>query len=202
MKSLSLSLIVSMIVVLGCKEPISDESQTKKAVSIDSLFQAYYQFKLRINPIEATKAGENKYNDYVANFISDDYQQDLITNYSQFLEVLESIDSTMVSPSQWMSMQVMEWDCKIKLEGLTNELVTIASPIYDLPNFELMPVLQIQSLHLYFAQLAGGASVQPFKTVQDYDNWLSRIDDYLAFLDTCMVKMKEGMTTGVFCQRH
>jgi len=60
-----------------------------------------------------------------------------------------------------------------------------------------MPLLQIQSLHLYVAQLAGGYSVQPFKTVEDYDNWLSRLEDYMQFLDTCILKMKEGVAKGV-----
>ncbi|MEH6515024.1 MAG: DUF885 domain-containing protein, partial [Maribacter arcticus] len=46
-------------------------------------------------------------------------------------------------------------------------------------------------------QLAGGTSVQPFNTVEDYTNWLSRLDDYLSFLDTSIVKMKLGMAKGV-----
>ena len=51
--------------------------------SVDSLFSAYYDFKLRINPIEATKAGENQYNDRVANYVSDEYQEDLKENYTR-----------------------------------------------------------------------------------------------------------------------
>jgi uncharacterized protein (DUF885 family) len=76
-------------------------------------------------------------------------------------------------------------------------MVTMASPIYNLPSFELMPLIQVQSLHLYVAQLAAGGSVQPFETAADYDNWLKRVDDYLLFLDTAMVKMKEGMAQNV-----
>lgn len=167
------------------------------ALAVDSLFRAYYDFKLRINPIEATKAGENKYNDQVANYISDAYQQDLIENYTSFLDIINRYDSTMVSPSQWMSLRVMQWDCNIKKEGLSNKLVTIASPMYDLPTFELMPLAQITSLQLYFAQLAAGQSVQPFNTVKDYENWLKRVDDYLVFLDTCILKMEEGISKGV-----
>ncbi len=114
-----------------------------------------------------------------------------------FLNELAKYDSSMVTPSQRMSMAVMEWDCNIKLEGLRNPIVTIASPMYDMPSFELFPLSQIQSLHLYFSQLAGGKSLQPFRTVQDYDNWLKRIDAYLPFLDTCMVKMKTGIAKGI-----
>jgi len=195
MKSIHL-LIAILFIIISCTEKNSNKNaETLKP--IDSLFKDYYEFKKRINPIEATKAGYNQYNDQVANYISTNYRQDLIENYTRFLNELSNYDSTQVTPSQWMSMRVMAWDCKIKREGLTNKIVTVASPLYDLPNFELMPLIQIQSLHLYFSQLAGGKSVQPFNTVADYDNWLKRVDAYLPFLDTCIVKMKKGITTGV-----
>jgi uncharacterized protein (DUF885 family) len=200
MKNIYLSCFVVLIALIGCQDSVPLD-KTASIASADSLFRAYYEFKLGINPIEATKLGENEYNDRVGNYISDDFQLDLIKNYNHFLNALSEYDSTEVTASQWMSMQVMKWDCTIKLEGLNNTLVTMASPMYDLPSFELMPLIQIQSLHLYFSQLAGGQSVQPFDTVKDYDNWLSRIHDYLPFLDTCIDNMKEGMEKGIVLPR-
>jgi len=194
MKSIHLLLVI-VFIISSCTEKKSNEQIAR--MPVDSLFKEYYEFKKRINPIEATKAGYNQYNDQLANYISTDYRLDLIENYTRFLNELSAYDSTQVTPSQWMSMRVMAWDCKIKREGLTNKMVTVASPLYDLPNFELMPLIQIQSLHLYFSQLAGGKSVQPFNTVADYDNWLKRVDAYLPFLDTCIVKMKKGIASGV-----
>ncbi len=186
--------LLLMTALLACSDGKKHESVTKP---IDSLFKEYYDFKKRINPIEATKAGYSDYNDQVANYISAPYREDLITNYRRYLDELTKYDSTQVTPSQWMSMGVMKWDCNIKLEGLTNPLVTIASPMYDMPNFELMPLIQIQSLHLYFSQLAGGRSLQPFQTVDDYNRWLRRVDAFLPFLDTAVVKMQQGMAQGI-----
>lgn len=196
MKLLSSVLIVLLTLFVACKEQ-KPSPKPDASFSLDSLFQTYYQFKLRINPIEASKGGEYKYNDHIANYISDPYQEDLKTNYNQFLETSKQYDSTKVSSEQWMSLKVLQWDCNIKLEGLNNKMVTIASPIYDMPTFELMPLAQISSLQLYVAQLAAGKSVQPFHTVMDYDNWLKRVDDYLVFLDTSMVKMRDGMSKAV-----
>lgn len=189
-----LSLLITLFLFNSCSEK---KPLTQAVKPIDSLFREYYAFKKRINPIEATKAGETQYNDRVANFISKPYQKDLIENYNRFLAELAKYDSSMVTPSQQLSMGVMAWDCQLKLEGLTNPLVTIASPMFDMPNFELMPLLQIQSLHLYFSQLAGGKSLQPFQTVTDYENWLKRIDDFLPFLDTAVAKMRVGMSQGI-----
>ncbi len=195
MKFIQLIIITSLFFVTACQERKAEESRIEKP--IDSLFKDYYTFKKRINPLEATKAGFNEYNDQLANYISTPYKKDLINNYTQFLNQLKKYDSTMVTPSQWMSMRVMAWDCAIKREGLTNAIATIASPMFDMPTFELFPLMQIQSLHLYFSQLASGNSLQPFHTIKDYDNWLKRVDAYLPFLDTCMARMNLGIARGV-----
>jgi uncharacterized protein (DUF885 family) len=192
------SLIIIMLTLLGygCKDQTSIENKSE-VISIASIFDNYYKFKDRINPIEATKGGNYEYNNFIANYISDSYQKDLKENYTHFLNVLNEYDSKDLSEADLLSMKVMKWDCEVKLEGLNNAIVTIASPIYNLPSFELMPLFQIQSLHLYVAQLAAGGSVQPFNTVEDYDNWLKRVDDYISFLDTSISMMKEGMSKNI-----
>ena len=195
MKSV-LYLFIACYLFISCtgKKSATPQAAVKP---IDSLFHEYTEFKKRINPLEATKAGFNQYNDQVANYISAPYIRDLKDSYTQFLNEIENYDSTQLTPSQWMSLRVMKWDCNIKREGLGNPIATIASPMYDMPTFELFPLLQIQSLHLYFATLATGTGLQPFRTVEDYDAWLRRVDAYLPFLDTCLVKMDQGIAGNV-----
>jgi uncharacterized protein (DUF885 family) len=191
-----LLLLLVALIFNSCKET-EKKDLNKEPRPIAEVFGEFYEFKKGINPIEATKAGYSQYNDTIANYISDDYIFHLKDRYIYFLEELDKYDSTKVSAADWMSLRVMKWDCSVKLQGVMNPIVTMASPIYDLPSFELMPLFQIQSLHLYVAQLAGGTSVQPFNTVEDYTNWLRRLDDYLSFLDTSIAKMKLGMAKGV-----
>ena len=192
----TLLLLLFVAVISSCKES-SKQEQLTTAKPIAEVFTEFYEFKKSINPIEATKAGFSEYNDTIANYISDDYILHLKDRYTYFLDQLSKYDSTQVSAEDYMSMRVMKWDCNVKLEGVMNPMVTVASPIYDLPSFELMPLFQIQSLHLYVAQLGGGTSVQPFKSIEDYNNWLSRLEDYLVLLDTSIEKMKRGMDKGV-----
>ena len=192
----TLLLLLFVAVISSCKES-SKQEQLTTAKPIAEVFTEFYEFKKSINPIEATKAGFSEYNDTIANYISDDYILHLKDRYTYFLDQLSKYESTQVSAEDYMSMRVMEWDCNVKLEGVMNPMVTVASPIYDLPSFELMPLFQIQSLHLYVAQLGGGTSVQPFKSIEDYNNWLSRLEDYLVLLDTSIEKMKRGMDKGV-----
>lgn len=194
MKSL-LILFIASLFFISCNNKSTTQQATVKP--IDSLFREYTVFKKRINPLEATKAGFNQYNHQVANYVSAPYINDLKDSYTQYLKEIDLYDSAQLTPSQWMSLRVMKWDCNIKLEGLNNDIATIASPMYDMPTFELFPLLQIQSLHLYFATLASGTGLQPFKTVQDYDTWLRRVDAYLPFLDTCIVKMNQGIAKKI-----
>ncbi|MDO1498939.1 DUF885 family protein [Winogradskyella maritima] len=48
-------------------------------------------------------------------------------------------------------------------------------------------------MNLMMGQLAGGTSAQPFNTVEDYTNWLKRLDDYVVWLDTAKTRMQKGI---------
>ena len=195
MKLKQLYIFLTLIVCSCDLEYQKEINSTETAIS--TIFEDYYKFKSRINPIEATKGGNYEYNDYIANYISDDYQRDLIKEYEYFLTRLNELDVASLSSADKLSMEVMKWDCMIKLEGLQNPIVVVTSPMYNLPSFELTPLTQIQSLHLYVAQLASGGSVHPFNSTKDYEDWLKRLDDYIAFLDTSIANMKEGMAKGI-----
>ncbi|MDT0540448.1 DUF885 domain-containing protein [Croceitalea sp. P059] len=190
------SVIICLVCLVGCKNS-NKNSEIAETENLDSLFADYQTFKLEINPIEATKAGYAIYNDTIADYISDHYQAYLLRQYNDFLNRIKKVDTSSLNETQKIALGVMEWDCDIKKEGLLTPLTIITSPIYNLPTLELFPLGQIQSLHLYVAQLAGGASVHPFKTPKDYDDWLDRIEDYLEFLDTSINKMKEGVQSDI-----
>ncbi|NJB72602.1 uncharacterized protein (DUF885 family) [Saonia flava] len=193
---LRLLLLTLIVLILSCKE---EKSTTKEDATIvlDSLFEAFHKFKLEINPLEATRAGDSSYNDYLPNYISDAHQQKLLEKYTQFLSRIDDLDQAQLSQSQLMSLKAMKWDCEIKKEGLTNNLVTIASPMFDLPNFELMPINQIFSFHLEMGLLGSGNGAQPFKTFEDYKNWLKRLKDYIEWMETAIVNMEEGIEKEV-----
>jgi len=189
-KHLCLGIFLVFICIQGCKEK---ETISENVEDISTLFEDYQDFKLRINPIEATKAGYSAYNDTIADYVSTAYQNQLLEEYSQFLSRIQQIDTSALRETQRLALEVMQWDCAMKKEGLQQPLAVVTSPIYNLPTLEIFPLGQIQSLHLYVAQLAGGTSVHPFETVKDYEDWLKRIEDYLTFLDTSISNMKEGL---------
>ncbi|MFT6882628.1 MAG: hypothetical protein ACJAVY_001426 [Marinoscillum sp.] len=171
-----LSILVLALLCMCCSTP-------KPQVEIADLFDRYYEESLLFNPINATYAGDNRYNDLLPNFFSQEYIADLKDFYNRYKTELLTYDRATLSSTDQLSYDILLWELDMGLEGL------------DYPT-ELLPINQIFSFHLSIGQLASGSSAQPFKTVEDYDNWLSRLEGFVALSDTAMANMKKGMAQG------
>lgn len=152
-------------------------------MSIDSLFVEYHRERLPLFPIEATFSGDLRYNDLLPNTISQAHKNTLRQFYEKYKNQLQQYDLAQLSEYQRISYDILLWECEINLEGLS------------FPT-ELMPINQFDCLPLMMGQLAGGTSGQPFKTVQDYDHWLLRVDGFVAWCDTAIANMRRGMVIG------
>lgn len=174
---------------------ISCSTTPKK--SIDSVFEEYSQERLQFNPIESTIAGDIIYNDTLPNLITDEYEDKLLAFYQKYEAELKPYRNEDLTSAQRISRDALLWDLDIKIEGLQNELQVVTSPLFGLPIMDLLPLNQIFSLHLYIATLGSGSSAQPFNTVQDYENWLKRVEDFQDFLNSSVTNMRSGMEIGV-----
>ena len=47
-----------------------------------------------------------------------------------------------------------------------------------------------------------GNSIQPFKTVEDYENWIKRASGYSGWVDQAILNMREGMQRGRIAEQH
>jgi uncharacterized protein (DUF885 family) len=143
----------------------------------------FHEERFKLSPIEATLAGDNRYNDTLPNFISSAYIQTASSFYSGIRKELTGFDRAALSDNQQLSYDILLRECDMYAESLSFKDY-------------LMPINQFSSLPLYIGQMASGSSFQPFKTVADYDNWLKRLDDYLEWCDTAVVNMRKGMQSG------
>lgn len=165
--------VLTGAVVISCSAP----------ESFNSIMHNYHEDYLKLYPFVATSAGDNRYNDILQNNISVAFRNQVREFYSANQEKLKSIDKSALSDDDQLSFDLLMYQCNINLEGLTF-------------NDHLTPISQIQSMPLQVAQLAAGTGNQPFKTVKDYDNWLSRLDGFVVWCDTAIANMKKGMATG------
>ena len=167
------TLIAVVIVFFSCSSP-------SPIVKLHQLMDDYHREALQLYPLSATYQGDKRYNDYLPNSLSDEFIAQEKKFYSSTLEKLNSLDEESLSETDLLSKKVLAWECDINLKRL-------GFPTHHLP------INQMWTLQLTIGQLAGGSSAQPFTSVEDYENWLKRVDDYLIWLDTAEQRMKEGI---------
>lgn len=178
MKKLLLLIPSTAILLFSCNPAKKEEK--KKALSFDSLLNAYHEERLKLVPLEATAAGDNRYNDLLPNTLTQEYRNQIAEFYGRYKNIITPIDKSTLTPEERMSYDVLSWECDINLEGLKFK-------------DNLIPLNQMFATHLMMGQLASGSSIQPFKTVKDYENWLKRVDAYIEWCDTALVNMKKGI---------
>jgi uncharacterized protein (DUF885 family) len=179
MKRYSLLSLLLGIVLLGCGK----KSEQELLPPIHEVFDLYYEERLQLYPLEATRVGDNRYNHLFFNDISEEGRRQVTDFYTRYKTLLDKYTPEMLIQEEKISREILLWECTTSLENL-------AHPLY------LMPVNQIFSKHLTIPQWASGTNIQPFKTVEDYDNWLARVDQFIAWGDTAISNMRKGMTAG------
>lgn len=179
MKNLLL-LIFAAGMILSCNDApkSADVSENK----FQKLLENYYEAGLKFNPISATFAGDNRYNDKFPNLLSSKYKFELKKHYSEYLASLAATDDADLSESEKLTKEVLKWDCEINLAELKYKK-------------DLTPIDQMWSVNLMMGQLGSGSGAQPFETVKDYENWLSRLDEYMVWLASAESNMRTGVET-------
>lgn len=155
-----------------------------KAEQLEQLYVDYWEASLKLNPLQATFVGDERYNDQLPNFFSPEYRDESIAFSADWLKKFEAINPDDVTGQTRLSYDIMVRSLKLDLEG--NQFRT-----------DLMPLNQFGNIVGSFAQLGSGTSAQPFKTVQDYDNWLKRAGKVPELLAQMQVNMREGMKIGM-----
>lgn len=174
---------VCTFMFFACSSPPKQENQENMQASLDSLLKQYHEERLKLFPIDATFSGDNRYNDLLPNTLTIAYRDQVEDFFTRYKDQLKAFDREKLSEDDRMSVDILQWECDITLDGLKFK-------------DHLMPINQFSSLHLYIGQFASGSSIQPFKTVKDYDDWLSRLNSYVAWCDTAVVNMQKGVKQG------
>jgi uncharacterized protein (DUF885 family) len=165
----------------SCQQKTEKENDAQQPIS--KVFANYYEEKQPLSPLEATYNGDNRYNDKMSDELTQAGKAKAVAFYKKYQDELAKYDREKLSAEEKVSWDLLQWECNVNLEGL------------KFPT-ELMPLNQIFSTHLLIGQMASGSSVQPFKTVKDYENWLKRVDGFVVWCDTAVVNMRKGIKEG------
>ncbi len=178
---------LSLLLMASCintdTQQASDEEGNSISAAFEKMLDNYYEEELKLNPLKATMAGDNRYNNSFPNSLSDEHKSALQTYYSKYLQQVQDFKNEDLTENEQLSKAILTWECEINLARL---------------NFreDLRPIDQMWSVNLMMGQLASGASAQPFKTVEDYNNWLERLEGYLEWMASAEDKMRAGIELG------
>ena len=171
--------LVLSILAFSCNTQDSKKEET----AFEKVLEAYYQESLSLYKINATYQGDPRYNDTLPNALSSEFQEKEKAFYHSYLNKIKTFEDNSLSEDALLSKKVLIWECEISLMGM------------EFPKNK-MPIDQMWGFQLTMGQLASGQGAQPFKTVQDYENWLVRVQGYLAWLQSAQESMRAGMAIG------
>ena len=186
MKLMGTAVLAAVLLLAACggnEDPATTET-VDAGGALNALFDEHFERSLEMNPMRATFIGDDRYNDRMANSNSPEYRAADEAMDKEFLGRLLEIDRSQLSYQDQLSYDIFRTNREVSLEG-------------NLFPFHLQPINQFYSVTNFFVQLGSGASAHPFKTVKDYDDFLSRADDFSIIIDQYIVNMKEGMREGV-----
>ncbi len=160
------------------------EAGLDASVALKALVDEYFEENLELNPLFGVFIGDYRYNDRLENSLGKDHRDKSLAMEKQYLDALIEIDPSGLDGQDRLSYEVFKLDRESAIEGARypSHLVPI-NQMFSLPNF--MPVL------------GSGKSAQPFATVEDYDNFLIRLDGFVVISDQAIANMREGIEEGI-----
>ena len=169
--------------VLAAAAPAAVDRAQSESQKLHTIFDEYFEEYLQQNPILATSIGDPRYNDRFVVGISPAAIAAEEKLHREYLARLQTVDRAALPVADQLSFDIFKTGREREIEG------------FKFPD-ELIPLNQFYSTPNSFAQLGSGNGMQPFKTVQDYDNFLKRLDGFVAWTDQAIVNMKQGVQRG------
>ena len=167
------SLLMVLISVQVLTSASAEQSATEQFAE---LIDEIWQFELREDPLMATNVGEHRYNDRLPSVSRAD---SLRRNEKRqgFLQRLESISRDGLSPADQINYDI--------LHRQTSESLVE----FDFGSY-LMPITQRSGFHVKFPELPRDV---PLETLEDYENYLSRLRAFGEYADGHIALMQDGI---------
>jgi uncharacterized protein (DUF885 family) len=158
-----------------------------------TLLEDYYSKRMELFPIEATINGDNRFNDRLPIDFTDSYRATLRDFFASNLEAVKRFNREELNETQRASYDIFKREMEMSIEGLDkHKYLLSADYVIDAHT----PFQQFWGLPLSMGQMGSGAGNQPFKTIEDYDNWIKRASAFTAWADSAIVYFRKAMATG------
>ena len=156
-----------------------------QATDLGKLYAEFWEENLKLNPVTATFAGDPRYNGELPNFLSQEYEEQDARVPPEVSRPRARHRRRRVSPGRT--------GCRTRSSRSTASRRSRSS---SFPTGCCRSTSSTTS-PTHCAQLGSGTSAQPFVTVKDYDDWLTRAARAPVIFEQAIVNMREGMKAGL-----
>lgn len=175
-------LALGLIFFSACEQQAPPKT-TVDSAGFNKMLNEYYHERLAFYPLDAALQGVEGYNEQLPIDVSASFRSDLLNFFKKYQSKLAAIDPAGFNDNDRISYDILKWECETGIGGL------------EFPD-NYLPINQFWSLPLTLGQYGSGSGAQPFKTVQDYDNWQKRLSRFPVWCDSAIVSMRTGMAKG------
>ena len=168
----------------AAKHAPAAQASPAASVPLAALFEAYWEEQARLFPFGATAQGDNRYNDQLPNDQTQAFRDQLGAVYRKYLAQLHKTDRRLLNATDRTSYDILDYD-------LGTKLASLQQPTW------MLPFTQNNPFPNTLGQLGAGTGDQPFRTVQDYDNWLARVGQFPVWADSAIGNFRRGLKAGV-----
>jgi uncharacterized protein (DUF885 family) len=119
----------------------------------------------------------------LANPLSAQFVADSLAVERRFLAAIIALPRERLDDNSRLTYDIFRRQRELAIEGFTY------------PE-ELLPVNPFGGMQQQLARMAADSRKYPLESVKDYENWLLRIDDYVAWTQQAIANMREGMRRG------
>ncbi|MEP7156490.1 MAG: DUF885 domain-containing protein [Betaproteobacteria bacterium] len=180
-----LAFILASLASIAFAQAPASAAKLSEGEKLAAIAERFFEDKLALNPLEGSQiTADAKYEGEMEITIDPTYRVKVRNLYTRVQREQAALDVKKLSPADQLTFALLENDVKSRLE------------LMRFPG-DLMPVDQYGGLPVQVAQFGSGQQIQPLKTVQNYRNYLKRLDKLPKWVDQAIINMRAGIERGV-----
>lgn len=188
----STALLMAPAPLLAQSEPVPAAAPTTAPQTehdkLFALFEDADARELALNPLSRLYRGDEEGVDRLGDQLTDASFLAARTDVKLNLALLAQIDRAKLDETDQLAYDVFQYTQTRALAGMSDEMRALT---------EVRPLNHFFGFHNSYPNLASGIGAAPFKTLANYEDNLSRHDDYIAYLGRAIQRFREGMKSGV-----
>lgn len=164
------------------------EAEQSESEKLTALFADADARELELNPLSRLFRGDDDNAGRLGDFLTDSSFYAGLRDTQLNVALLAQIDRAKLNATDQLAYDVFAFNQDQALKGSTPEVRALT---------EVRPVNHFSGFHTFYPNFASGKGAAPFKTLANYEDNLTRHDDYIAITDRAIGKFREGMKSGV-----